>query len=187
LIFWGPAWESDPFDIPVKQRVETLFNNLAGGQYNNLLSQYTDASADPEPYIHNDVKIVGEWVDTLVPPSPIGIGNITAEVSRALLVNPCDMSADPYTGKWCVMRDAQFIVLPQSTTAYDASINSQGLHDNGQFLSATPPQGTTFAYSVVRFTAAYDNALTHEYAETATDPFLRDLKGWTTAGQEQEI
>src|SRR5262249_29147589 len=57
----------------------------------------------------------------------------------------------------------------------------------GQFLSATPPQGTTFAYSVVRFTAAYDNALTHEYAETATDPFLRDLKGWTTAGQEQEI
>src|SRR6185503_7222285 len=45
LLFWGPKWQSDATHRAVIQRVENTFRQLAGSEYNNLLTQY-GVSAD---------------------------------------------------------------------------------------------------------------------------------------------
>src|SRR5438552_385874 len=39
LVFWGPQWDSDVTHYTVKSAADATFRSLAGGQYNNILSQ----------------------------------------------------------------------------------------------------------------------------------------------------
>jgi hypothetical protein len=198
LLFWGPAWQSDPVQASAQSELVALFNSLAGGQYNNLLTQYGDHSGDPEPYVHNDVAVAGVWTDAQTTPAGLALASmpIKIELNAALAAHPCtaqrrqgpQQSGSTGPTGWCVTPDAQFMVLPQQGTRYSGDLaGGCGVHSS--YRSGAYPSTKRIFFSVVRFPDTYpdvvcsslDAAATHEYAETATDPWAED-PAWATNG-----
>jgi hypothetical protein len=188
LLFWGPSWQTDPAQGATKHTIETLFSSLAGGQYNNLLSQYSDSRSDPEAYVHNDVQVLGEWLDPAAPPggSAITLDSLVHEVETALAADVCH-SGSGSTAGWCISPDAQFMVFPQQGTRYGgALIGNCGYH--ASYLHGVFPSAKRVFFSQVRYPDGYPDGLcpyplataTHEYAETATDPEEVTDPAWTT-------
>jgi hypothetical protein len=190
LLFWGPAWQADPAHTTTKHTIETLFTSLAGGQYNNLLSQYGDNPRDPEAYVHNDVQVVGEWVDPVAPPAGTAITSwsVAQEVEVALAANPCSTGRVGSSG-WCITPDDQSMVFAQDGTRYGGDlIGKCGMH--ASYLHGRFPHVAPVYYSQIRYPDSYTDGLcpyllaaaTHEYAETATDPAANTDPAWTADG-----
>jgi hypothetical protein len=80
LVFWGSLWNTDMESIAVKNKVTTLFQYLAGGNYNNILHQYYDGSG----LINNDTVLAGSGTDVTHPvPSEVSMEN--ADVSYSVV------------------------------------------------------------------------------------------------------
>jgi hypothetical protein len=190
LLFWGLAWQTDPAQARMKQAVEDLFGSLAGGQYNNILSQYGDNPRDPEAYVHNDVRVAGEWLDPQGPPDGVAITtrHVEREIDLALASNPCDPGS-ANGQEWCVSLDAQFMVFAQRGTHYGGDLSGGcGMHSS--YLHGTSPQAERVIFSQIRYAGTYPDTAcadasmlptaTHEYAETATDPLVGPDPAWNT-------
>lgn len=169
LVFWGNKWLSDPdYVIPV---VQTFFQELAGGDYNNILSQYTDNPSDPNSYVHNDVVLAGTWIDTSAVPYFSGTAQLLNEAGRAMSAN-----------NWSNSPDTQVIVFPQDGTSYGFP-EQCGEHDYGTDATGRPLVVGLVYYSTYTFpdskncdfskgvvNQSMTRAAAHEYAEAATDP-----------------
>jgi hypothetical protein len=168
LIFWGPAWRSDTSGFP--QAAQQLFQHLAGSSYNQIITQYGDASGT----IANDASLAGVWNDNSALPANLGASDFGAEISNAVSQNA-----------WSVTSDTQFILYPQQGSSY-ATKPGCGWHDD------SPSGSQTYVYGVIPFTATGCNVpgtlasmartTSHEYFEMATDPLVN---AWTsTNGNE---
>jgi hypothetical protein len=188
LLFWGPSWQTDPAHAALKGQMEALFGSLAGGQYNNLLTQYRDSRSDPEAYVHNDVRVGGEWLDPAAPPGPTAITSrlVAQEVETALTANPCHAGRGS-RASWCPSSDAQVMVFPQQGTRYGGDLLGEcGMHSSNLYRLFPPP--VPIFFSQVRYPDGYPDGLCpyplataiHEYAETATDPEEGTDPAWTT-------
>jgi hypothetical protein len=188
LVFWGPSWQTNPAHTVLKRALETLFGSLAGGQYNNLLTQYRDSRSDPESYVHNDVWVAGEWLDPAAPPGATAITSVSVEqeVGRALAAHPCHAGSGTSAG-WCPSSDMQVMVFPQQGTRYGGDLLGEcGMHSSNLYRLFPPP--VPIFFSQVRYPDGYPDGLCpyplataiHEYAETATDPEEGTAPAWTT-------
>jgi hypothetical protein len=181
LLFWGPKWQpnSQSGDDPsIYSGVQAVFHELAGTAYNNILTQYTDNTAAPNNYVHNDVSLAGVWVDPTVPNPTLG-GAITW--TAVMLEAEAAVSASSPSG-WNAAYaqdplDAQVIVLPQRGTTYTLDLFGDcGAHnsdDNPDLMVAIVKHyGDDAGCKGTAPTVAdgMEADAVHEYAETATDP-----------------
>lgn len=167
LVFWGSKWQSDSDRII--PTMSTLFQELAGGDYNNILSQYIDNPSDPNSYVHNDVVLAGTWIDTSAVLYVSGMTQILDEAGHAMTVN-----------NWSNSPDTQVIIFPQQGSAYGFSPRCGG-HGYGTDIIGRPLVAA-YVYYASDFNCHYSNAVNgtvsddmtlaaaHEYAEAATDP-----------------
>lgn len=126
LVFWGPKWRPDD---PIIAAMRQLFANLAGSQYNNILTQYYDNPNDPNAYVHNDTQLVDTWIDTSTPHSFTGSSyllfqDLGQEVNQVVLPQNQSQNAQqlpPQTQPWTNSSDTQFLVFPQQGTSYDTA------------------------------------------------------------------
>ncbi|HLZ22895.1 MAG TPA: hypothetical protein VKQ30_12300 [Ktedonobacterales bacterium] len=178
LVFLGPDWQSS--GSALVQHMETLFASLAGGDYNNILSQYNDDPQGPNSYIHNTVQLAGLWIDTSIPPSNMSMADIANEAATAQVAN-----------NWPASIDATILVFPQQGTTYDSDFAKIcGYHSEGLYSSTLGSIAIAFGMAMYPHSGcepAGNNAdnlayiATHEYAEAATDPYA-DGSGWSTDG-----
>src|SRR5262249_13401559 len=108
LVFWGPNWYQDTSGTIAE--VTNLFGSLAGGAYNNILSQYTGNRGDPANYLHTDSVLDDEAIDTTTP-YPMGLMtdfSIGQEAVQALQDHG-----------WVNTANTQVLVFPQQGTQYN--------------------------------------------------------------------
>lgn len=175
LVFWGPKWQTDNSNSNgVVQTATRVFSNLAGGVYNNILTQYTDNPSDPTAYIHNDTVLAGTWIDPANPGTNVGLSAILTEVGHAF----------QQQSSWTNTSDTQVLVYPQQGTSLNANDFGSGVcgrHTSGTirttlyYYSGIPyyinNQGVQFCSAAgVGVADAMTVGATHEYAETVTDP-----------------
>ena len=187
LIFWGSWWlSSAEVSSGIVPGMQNLFASLAGGQYNNILSQYTDSAGAPNNFIHNDVRWVTSAYDTATPPTSLTIAEIGQEVLNVMAAN-----------QWANTANTMVMVFPQPGTTYDSSFNTPGdptcgEHDYGTVYGGTPAfvvfgmvryppdtgtckQGSNLPVESMQYTAS------HEYAEMATNPATGTDPAWVTS------
>jgi uncharacterized protein with LGFP repeats len=168
--------------------MQRLFSYLAGGDYNNILTQYTDSSSAPMNYVHNDVHLVTSAYDTGTPPASLTIQAIGQEVLNTMAAHA-----------WPNTADTMVMVYPQPGTTYDASFNEPGNvtcgeHDFGTSFAGNlafvvfgmvrypPDTGTACNYSAPNVVGSMQQISSHEYAEMATDPEVTGVNNaWTTS------
>ena len=121
LVFWGPWWQSAAgTQSVIAPRIEDLFLELAGGQYHNILSRYTDNQNAPNNYVHNDVTYVTAWTDAVTPiGSQLTMNAIGNEALKAVLVNNWPRNSSTL--------NTLVLVFPQPGTTYDSSLDSSEL------------------------------------------------------------
>lgn len=195
LIFWGSKWQNptDP-NYATLQKImgdtKTLFKYLAGGAYNEILTQYYDDPNNPNSYVHNDkVSFQDSWIDATDPPSGgvvwddicgIVVNSFYCEVQNALSNHPVGSK-----NAWTTSADTQFIVYPQpGTNITDPTlIEVCGAHGYEQVVNIP------YIFDYVDTTNSKKCALsevnaeawtTHEYAEAATDPQYSVTSGTST-------
>jgi hypothetical protein len=180
LVFWGPKWLSDTTHQRVQAKVEDTFRALAGSHYNNILTQYSDQTSDPEAHVHNDVQLVDSMIDTSVPTAGLfigvenlGGGEIKDEAVKAF--HHWGLSAD---------RNIQILVFPQQGSTYREVLGFSLMNACGMHTYA-PESTSQLAYGWIKY--AGDDAgcnptgdvatnvawfAVHEYAEIVTDPHI---------------
>jgi hypothetical protein len=191
LIFWGPKWGTDASHLQVMNGVLAVFGDLAGRQYNNILTQYGDSASNPDSAVHNDVLgITIPAIDSSMP-NPV-LPGLTPEDVYAEVTRVAQQSAHQWN---LTSVDNQFLVFPQSGTGYAQIPGNEfcGYHsviragapvgvirwapDAGcDFMSNTGLTGDLKLTNNMVWTAV------HEYAEIATDPRIPLTPGaWKTA------
>lgn len=173
LVFWGSAWHADlTQQNSVIQEQLLLFKNLAGSAYNNILTQYSDAT----DYVHNDAVLADWRIDDTDPvPSNVGWPEIFGEVTASF--------GNIFTPQWTNSPDTFVLVYPQQGTHLDSfgvdafPAKVCGAHKSNGLA------GTIYYFGMVRYigddtacsfgtTVPNDMArvAAHEYAEAVTDP-----------------
>ena len=118
LVFWGSWWQSNTgIQSGIAPGIADLFRELAGGQYHNILSRYTDNQNAPNNYVHNDVTWAASWTDTVTPiGSPLTMQAINNEALKAVLVNNWPRNSSTLS--------TLVLVFPQPGTIYESSFNT---------------------------------------------------------------
>lgn len=167
LLFWGPKWTTDPAHEADEAALHTMFSELAGTSYNNILTQYYDSSGP----VANDVTLAGVGIDPNVPTSGLRMYDIAHEAWDRVHQStqfPCLPNAGCSTwldgyNKWG--GDVQVMVIPQQGSNYTTDIINNGIdslagstlcgnHDNtnDSFWTALAYGiNANFAFSVVKY------------------------------------
>lgn len=175
IILWGSNWNTT--GAATKAELLTLYANLSGSAFQKVLTQYYDTSG----WVQSRVSIGGVYTDTSVAaPSNVTDSAIRSETSQAIATNG-----------WQRTNDSQFIVLTAPGSTYGSGI------DNGSFCGYHSYDAVGSSYTFVPYEGdapfaslclGYDPgrsaanvtsmAAAHEYAESATDPFVN---AWLTS------
>jgi len=161
LIFWGSKWQTQaPQDTYPSYLANSVFGKLRGSAWNNILTQYSDASGP----VSNDTALAGWNVDTSAVPV-LSDGAFTTEIDH-------EVSAL----SWSATADTQFIVFPQPGS------NVSAFSECGRHFMREPGALGTEAYVLYPTDPTNcssgpgndESDLTvtalHEYAEAVTDP-----------------
>ena len=160
LVFWGPDWEHD--STGVVAGIETFFRELPDSAWGSVLEQYG---------VHDDARLAGVLIDPSRPPRRTALthADAAAEADRARRILRSGTA-----GQW--------IVLPQAGTNLARLAGECGEHD------ALKSGGREYLVDLVladamdcsglgisdetdaqRLVFAYTIAVSHEFAEAATD------------------
>jgi len=182
VIFWGPNWY-DPSQTEAQQVLQnelTLFVNLAGSNYNNLLTQYFDGqgSITNNP---SDPVYQGGAIDLTPPPANIDTGAEATEINYVISAIP----------NWGQISDSIFFLFPQQGSTYNdpTLVNGCAYHsvtaDGNNRIYAMDPYAD-FQPGCINAGTLVDSmtsTASHEYAEAASDPLAN--QGATRAWQDQ--
>jgi hypothetical protein len=184
LVYWGPLWSqgfaNSSQTITASQDV---INGLNGSNFQQVLSQYYSSSAVIDP---QGVTLGGTWIDPL-PPTVINPQNVLNEANRAQSQNAGWQSDPTHT---------QYLIFPQPGAVYSQT-NACGWHTYGM-SNNVGQANTTYVASAIYWQPDVGNCvangpsgnvwnaetfvLSHEYAETVSDPFLN---AWVTSGGQE--
>ena len=173
LIFWGSGWNSGPDSGYPAYLANEVFGKLRGTAFNNILTQYSDASGP----VNNDAVLGGYDVDT---------STAAPGVFLESYVNP-EIDREVAKKSWPATDDTQFIVFPQPGTD-QSQLTVCGRH----YMRSLGASGTAaWVASSKSDCDGSESGLSgialHEYAEAATDPQGLDaswlptnVHGWAT-------
>lgn len=195
LVFWGPKWAQDQAHIEAMTKTREVFDNLAGSSYNNVLRQYTNQTADPNGFVHNDVQLMGTWNDPTTPGDGLFMGLENAEPLNAGVGAELQDEAVNAHSHWNLPADKniQILIFPQQGSTYGNLMvpsPSGGPPIIFSFMNQACGMHTyepdhQIAYAFVRYASDLGGCnptgnvakniawtATHEYAEMATDPHI---------------
>jgi len=185
VIFWGGNWASGGGLLtPAASQLIYLYGALPKSDYQAILTQYGDAIG---PIGMN--AAVGGWAVDNTAPAPSGVKGSTFEAAAAAMIA---------AKSWPVTADSQFVVAVAPGATYDSSF-AQGACAFHQNVIQSRQASLTFVPSMTDApfndcAGLYGNgdsvhAMTtvasHEYAESATDPFLDAWKTAASAGGDE--
>lgn len=155
LIFWGSQWNNNP----IVGDIVNAFNELGGSAYNNILTQYADATGP----VNNDVQYMADAVDTSAVPTPVTETNMDAEALRIVS-----------SKGWPTGDDDQFLIFPQQGSDPHAVFNVCGRHgtfsNNSTIEYVMYPTDENCVFNNSTVEDSLIATAIHEYAEAATDP-----------------
>jgi uncharacterized protein with LGFP repeats len=174
LIFWGSKWKTQApaTNTYPSYLVNNVFRELRGSAWNNILTQYSDASGP----VNNDTVLAGWTIDQSAVPTLNFVNHaITTEIDSVISAQ-----------SWSATADTQFIVFPQPgsnvsglTSCGRHFMRESGALGTGAFVAYPTDQagcssGPGYDESDLTATAL------HEYAETVTDPQGLDYSWFPT-------
>jgi hypothetical protein len=181
VVFWGTGWEQEP-GLGVKRELETMYDGLAGSNWQRILTQYRGATG-----AISETPIVETYDDKRVAaPTGVEYWKIHDEAEEVAVAD--STAADP---------DVTYIVLPAPGTAYAQEFDTGfcGWHSplgGTRAFAFIPYEGQApFEHGCAGFGGSEEVAIetskaaSHEYAESVTDP--DDQTGWSGTRGEEEI
>jgi len=177
LIFWGSEWNTGAEAIAEKAEVERLYNGLPGSAWQGILSQYYG------PWGHyvsfsSAPGVQGNLTDTSVKaPKEVNSGSVSNEITAAINSQGWQAAAEN--------NNTQFVLMfPPGATfknEFGAYREFCGYHTVRNEHSTTtvllsPGGGCYFAHTGP---PSFSFIASHEYAESATDPYPG--RGWGSA------
>jgi hypothetical protein len=181
-IFWGKNWNTK--GALLKAQLIKMYTDFSGSAYQGILTQYFDSKG----HIESTIKVVQPYVDErVVAPSEVTTNGLKAEVGEAITIN-----------SWPSSSEGQYIVFTAPGSKYHGTF--LGENNGCAYHNQTP---TALSYTFVPYEGeepffaecsssninASNMALaSHEYAESATDPFLETGEAaWNTKKEQYEI
>lgn len=181
VIFWGGKWNNIVPSL-ARSTIQSFYQSISGSAWQGILTEYFDTNGNISPTI-----TVGFYTDktNTISPTSINDTKIREEVNAAIKAKG-----------WSRETNSQFIVIPEPEATYAAGFGSgfcayHGVEGSGAAYEFVPFAGTEpFAsqckgYDPESATLHVTTMLaSHEYAESATDPFLnawRDSEGFEIA------
>ena len=179
-IFWGSSWNTK--GAMLKAQIVKMYSDFSGSAYQGILTQYFDSKG----HIESTIKVVQPYVDERVTaPTEVSEATLKTEVAEAIAAN-----------SWPSAFDGQYIVLTAPGSTYHSTLREKGVcayHNKTGTAELSYSYVPYFGESpyLVCVTANNVNASTmaaasHEYAESATDPFLATSEAaWNSKGNEK--
>lgn len=181
VIFWGGGWNGIIISL-IRSNIQSFYKAISGSAWQGILTEYFDTNGNVSPTIS-----VGFYTDSTNAVSPTSINDtkIREEVNAAIKAK-----------SWSRENNSQFIVIPEPESTYAAGSGSgfcayHSIEASGAAYAFVPNAGTEpFAsqckgYDPEGATGHVTTMLaSHEYAESATDPFLnawQDSEGFEIA------
>jgi hypothetical protein len=169
VIYWGPKWLQSKTN-PIKAAVARFFRRLPGSNYQNITAQYWDKTGK----VGLDPKLVATYVDGTSPTGLVTRVQVAYEIRKIARLKG-----------WPLGVNQQYVVLGEQGARTDDTSD----HDCG-YHTFSPNRGKPYPFaflpyegnnncagtgkaSVVTLTT---DALSHETAETMTDPLLTAWK-----------
>ncbi len=185
LIFWGPEWskglgaERDSAYGLLYASMATTLSEFTNESYTGILWQYHNAQG---VHISTHIKLSYRVVDKDVPPAGVEQKEIEKEAQKVISEN-----------HWTPNHNAQFVVFPQESTHY----KEPWLEENGCGWNTVLNYGSGAKEAMLDwipwagdsqfkggcnngsgFFAETEAAVTHEFAEAATDPEFGGRWAW---------
>ncbi len=180
-IFWGTNWEREP-GAELKPQLEKMLDGLAGSSWQKILTQYGEATS---PSRVSEAPTIEVYDDRRVS-APVGVefAKIEGEAEEVMAGEGAQASAD-----------ATYMVLPAPETDYAQYFDTGfcGWHASmaaGRALAFVPYEGqppfeSHCGVSLAGADIPTSIAISHEYAESVTDP--EPETGWAEQKNRQEI
>jgi hypothetical protein len=176
LIFWGGSWNVEP-GLGLSRQLEAMANGLKGSDYEKILTQYDSVEAPIASGANSEFPTVATYRDEREAAPPAD-GDPVAEVNEVLGL----------IGKPGGTPDTTYAVLPAPGSAINSEASFCGGHQpygiDGSIaivLYAGEAEGCGFADSGTTWT------LSHEYAESVTDPGPSKAWAVTVNGWREEL
>ncbi len=159
VVFWGAYWKNDPKGVQTMAEVLNFYTRLRGSSFAKALTQYGGASADP--------TFEGAFIDAQ------GFEH-AGKGSEMVTIQSSGLEAERVAFALNLQQGVNTqvdFVLPPGVKVMDGMMRVGGFHFTTGNLT----------YSVIgNYGALTPVVASHEYAETATDPYLvsyRDVQG----------
>ena len=189
LIFWGSWWKTSPTAPAVISELQKLFTGLTGSSWANTVTQYC-ASGNNRIQIANfdyggsSTLLAGTLFDSSKPPTAPTDQDLTDEAKRMMSTS---LTVPPRSGVPMVVTPPG--TAPQADTASNACghhgwrITSDGLYaiqwaDVPYGIIAGNPKGCALGLRGATAAQALSVTAGHEWAETATDPYINGDGTW---------
>lgn len=161
VVFWGSYWKNDPKAVKTMAEVLNFYTRLRGSAFAKALTQYGGASAEP--------TFEGAYIDTQ------NFGNAGMNKDKVTFISAgmeAERVAFALNLQQGVNTQVDFI-LPPGIQVMDGKEQVEGFHFTTGNLT----------YAVVGNLGVNTPVVaSHEYAETATDPYLHSY--YDSQGQE---
>jgi DNA-binding beta-propeller fold protein YncE len=178
VIFWGKNYTKSP-GTSLRTAILNFYTHLSGSEYQGILTQYFDATSNITPNV-----TVSSFIDEReASPADTSVAGIEKELAYAIDQNG-----------WSSGPDTQFVVVPAPGTSYPGGASYCGYHQYFEVEKTSeiyayvpypgdpPYEGCKLIDQVSDPIRAETTALSHEYAEAATDPHVN---GWGSPSLEE--
>jgi hypothetical protein len=193
-IFWGPYWTENSTGIAERSKLEAFYNDLngsTGAGWQGTLTQYwgplepeNPTEATPFGFVSSSVTIGTPYAEKNAPPAGITNANMEAEIGAAVKAMEGKGGWPKELTKTTV--NAQFVIFTPPGVTWGGEINKGacGEHSFHTGTYAWARVTSEFEKSGQKFPCSLTVTAAHEYAETASDPYLEAWRNWTNGEEE---
>ncbi len=177
LVFWGEGWSYG--EGPARrQELEAMADGLPGSGYQKILTQYSSVAGPISAGPLIDSPKVEKYYDPSAVPADLGAEAFSEEGARAAAVNPPGATLDTI-----------YAVIPAPGTTYEPG-KVCGWHSVVDGPSKSSVELAAVAAILLKLTAGCgtpSTTLSHEYAESVTDPTAVVAWGKPASPKGEEI
>jgi alpha-tubulin suppressor-like RCC1 family protein len=181
VIFWGSSWNEEK-PSKLREQLMAFYKGLTGSAWQGILTQYFDEKG----YISSTVAASKFTDERVSAPAGVDGNSLANEIAEAITLQN---EAAKLTGEtpWAREHDAEFVVIPSPRATYGnigtgfcAFHTIDGAGSSWTFLPDLEEGGFTGCRGE-NLTSA---AASHEYAESATDPYFGGWFGGSGSASE---
>ncbi len=189
-IYWGSGWNSG---TPATERgkLEAMYGEISNNAWQGILTQHWGPELSGEKtafsFISKEVPHGTPYVDTAHPvPSEVNTAKLNTEIGEAIKANKlAGWPQEPTVND-------QFVVFTQPGTSFSSEIN---ISDCGEHPSASAGYDANVPYVFDLIPWGHESprncsmtgTASHEFAESATDPYGNGWRDWTTGGEIADV